>query len=66
MQLSITLEIGDKKGVYLVVCDSKGVASEFMVPNYTLDFLFPVLTSAMQSGVAVQGQVPKLIPPCQR
>lgn len=66
MQLSVTLELGDKKGAYLVICDSKGVCSEFMIPNYTLDFLFPLLTSAMQSGIAIQGKIPKLIPPCQQ
>ena len=55
MGIIIRLEVGGKEGVYLSVMDNEDHLSEFYIPSYALNYLFPILSSAIRSGVCVSG-----------
>ena len=54
LALSVTLEIADK-GAYIVISDSKGGKSEYMVLDTALNYLIPVIASALRSSVLLAG-----------
>lgn len=64
MLLEITLELADK-GAYIVIKDSMGGLSEYMVLDTALNYLMPVISSALRSGVLLSGPDVQLIPPNQ-